>query len=1211
MKPGKFLSLALASLLQLTPVARVAVLGHAAAPAGSAILLKWIATAAVTLGAVDAVSGASTVIAGVRNQIGSGNPLTMNAIGTVGQSFRYRIILKPAATPNPAQDFYDATPLPPGLSIVTTPGGDGVIFGTPTVDGVTTPVTISANNTIWQAAGGTGISTNITITINPVGSDIIPVILTEPVSQTVAVGGAISLTVVADGTPTPDLQWYKDLVAIQDATNSTYSVSTAALSDAGSYTVVATNRAGSITSFAAVVTVQDTQVGPAITTQPSSLTVTNTQAASFSVVATGTPAPTYQWAKGGVAIAGATSATYSIASASAANAGSYTVTVSNVVGSVTSTPATLTVNSIPAITTQPRSLTVNQGASATFSVTATGTPAPTYQWRKGTAVIPGATGSSFTIASAQSTDAGSYTVVVSNSVASVTSSAATLTVTVVPTQPTLVGWCDRGVNETDTSDYSVFMMLPPAGSLRAQFMMSGKLVTNATGYTVTYQAVADSTGSINSTSQGKGNYFQYASLIFGRPIAPDSGLAGFNMPGKTNTPQPMVFDSAQKTFVANAVPVTPYDDAGNANRNPLFRLTVKDASGKVLDTTDVSIPITDKMDCRACHVSGANEAARPYRGWEWECDSVRDYKLNVLLVHDQHYVGNDVYTAALKAMNYNPNGLYDTVTKDGRPILCLGCHSSTEYSWSGQPGVLPLTQVMHNKHAFNPDPDTHVFLNNITNSAACLRCHAGPEREYVRGVHHRPVDSLGGLAISCQSCHGKMLDVGSAKRQGHLDMPMCQSCHTGTASSNAGSLAFTSVFDVTNHVRTVSNQTFATKPNTPSAGHSTFRDSTDHGALHCQACHGSAHAETPSLKANDNVQSIAMQGQAGPIITCAACHPTTVAKALNGPHGTHPATASLASSHSTLGAGRTACQACHGTDYRGTALSRARTTQTFSAKGTHTFWAGAITGCYNCHNGPGSDNTNPNRPPVTVSLSASTLMETPVSVTLSGTDADANPLTYRVVTQPLHGTALLVGNVATYRPEAGYSGSDSFTYTARDNQSDGNLSTVSLTVTAGPCVVTASATAPLASLPNDSAKFRSLASLAGCNTPLTYDWDFGDGSPHATSSAPCHTYTAEGVYTWTSIVSAGASSVTNTGSITISTTMGPPLTLTITSFDTVMLLQWPWDPIPCVLETSTDWTQPFSWLPTGQDAFMDENGIMNAYVDALTATQSYRLRRLP
>lgn len=83
---------------------------------------------------------------------------------------------------------------------------------------------------------------------------------------------------------------------------------------------------------------------PTITSQPSSLTVTAGQSASFSVSATGTAPLAYQWKKGGNAISGATSATFSISSASTSDAGNYTVAISNSAGSATSNTATLTVN---------------------------------------------------------------------------------------------------------------------------------------------------------------------------------------------------------------------------------------------------------------------------------------------------------------------------------------------------------------------------------------------------------------------------------------------------------------------------------------------------------------------------------------------------------------------------------------------------------------------------------------------------------------------------------------------------------------------------------------------------------------------------------------------------------------------------------------------------------------------------------------------------
>jgi hypothetical protein len=184
-----------------------------------------------------------------------------------------------------------------------------------------------------------------------------------------------------------------------------------------------------------------TDVAPAITVQPANVIVTAGGSASFMVTATGSPTPTYQWRKGGVNINGAIAATYTIATTVGGDAGTYTVFVSNGVGNgVTSNGATLTVNPAPvapSIITQPANQTVTAGQQAFFSVEATGTAPLTYQWRKGGVNINGATTVTYTIASTVSGDAGTYSVVVTNSVNSVTSNGATLTVNAAPAAPAI------------------------------------------------------------------------------------------------------------------------------------------------------------------------------------------------------------------------------------------------------------------------------------------------------------------------------------------------------------------------------------------------------------------------------------------------------------------------------------------------------------------------------------------------------------------------------------------------------------------------------------------------------------------------------------------------------------------------------------------------------------------------------------------------------
>jgi hypothetical protein len=126
---------------------------------------------------------------------------------------------------------------------------------------------------------------------------------------------------------------------------------------------------------------------PSFTTQPASQTVTAGSSVTFTTAASGSPAPTYLWSKGTTPLAGATSASYTIASVAAGDAGTYSVTATNSAGGATSNGAVLTVNPAgiaPAITTQPASQTAAGGSTVSFNVTANGTPAPTGQWQVST-----------------------------------------------------------------------------------------------------------------------------------------------------------------------------------------------------------------------------------------------------------------------------------------------------------------------------------------------------------------------------------------------------------------------------------------------------------------------------------------------------------------------------------------------------------------------------------------------------------------------------------------------------------------------------------------------------------------------------------------------------------------------------------------------------------------------------------------------------------
>ena len=201
------------------------------------------------------------------------------------------------------------------------------------------------------------------------GAAVRPTITTQPASQTVIAGQTATFTVVATGTAPLSYQWQKNGTEIAGATSASYTTPPTTTLDSGStFRVVVSNTAGSATSNTATLTVNPVPIAPMITTQPASQTVIAGQTATFTVVATGTAPLSYQWQKNGTNIPGATSASYTTPPTTTADTGSsFAAVVSNIVSSVTSAPATLTVSPPGPHTLTVASTSPNSGAAITVS----------------------------------------------------------------------------------------------------------------------------------------------------------------------------------------------------------------------------------------------------------------------------------------------------------------------------------------------------------------------------------------------------------------------------------------------------------------------------------------------------------------------------------------------------------------------------------------------------------------------------------------------------------------------------------------------------------------------------------------------------------------------------------------------------------------------------------------------------------------------------
>lgn len=275
---------------------------------------------------------------------------------------------------------------------------------------------------------GTITSNEATLTVNQG-----PEFLTQPSNTAACLNASAMFSATALGGDNV-YQWQKDGQNIAGANQLTYNIPSVKPTDAGKYKLIITSaQCGDlVTSQEATLTINATTV---INTQPQSVETCVDEKVVFSVAAVG-GSLNFVWKKNGVDLPNSNKTDYTIDKVKSTDAGDYTCTVIGQCGEpLTSNIAKLTIGNGPTISGQPQSKTASVGSNVTFTVSSSGDN--TYQWRKNNVNLPGTDGEVLFLNNVQTTDAGDYDCIVTNSCGSSFSSIAKLTISNDPTGPVI------------------------------------------------------------------------------------------------------------------------------------------------------------------------------------------------------------------------------------------------------------------------------------------------------------------------------------------------------------------------------------------------------------------------------------------------------------------------------------------------------------------------------------------------------------------------------------------------------------------------------------------------------------------------------------------------------------------------------------------------------------------------------------------------------
>lgn len=438
-KLTKLLALALAGMLQFMPLLRSAfsTLQSINSPTG-ALILRWVAGGVAYFG-YHAVSSASSIsISPPSATIG------VFYAGTITYSGGHAGSVSSMTMSNICLGSHI---LAPGLNVTYNNVNTANVTGTPTGSLGTVPFTM----TMWDGSCFSGLndtrSTSLIIQ-NSGGGPVAPSITVAPQSVVAQVGSDVILSGGASGNPAPQYYWQQGLNYIPGATNNTLLIPAAQLSNAGLYSLVASNASGKVSSLC-YLTVALTPGSNILATLYTNYAVAGNALIMHSLI-TNAPAATntYAWSYNTGSI-GVTTSNLNLTAAQTipSKSGTYSINFNSTVNS------TIVVNNqsydsywvfgyLPSITSQPSGQSVGAGTNVTFSVTLTGSTYPNvFLYQNQTNLVAqtnlpafnpssGAvtTNISLTISNVTQANSGIYTVVVTNYWGTTTSSNAALTV---------------------------------------------------------------------------------------------------------------------------------------------------------------------------------------------------------------------------------------------------------------------------------------------------------------------------------------------------------------------------------------------------------------------------------------------------------------------------------------------------------------------------------------------------------------------------------------------------------------------------------------------------------------------------------------------------------------------------------------------------------------------------------------------------------------